>query len=159
MNGLIRWAEPWSALYNDSPLVQTTLLAGHLGGIVLGGGLAIATDRATLRVGRGGGNARVEHVRELAHLHSPVLVALSVTFATGLGMVAADLEAYLGSAAFWIKMGLLVLLLANGARLRRAGSAPDAHDGGWHRLRAAAVSSLVLWLALIGAGTWLSNMS
>ena len=61
---------------------------------------------------------------------------------------------------------LVALLLANGARLaaaERAVNAARAGDmttvvGGWRRLRAASIASLVLWIATVLAGVVLSNV-
>src|SRR4051794_5912341 len=41
------FAEPWRRLYSHSTLVSTLVLFGHIGGLLAGGGLALASDRAT----------------------------------------------------------------------------------------------------------------
>lgn len=45
---------PWQDLYNDSVPLATAVTTVHLVALVVGGGLAIAADRASLRLsGRG----------------------------------------------------------------------------------------------------------
>ena len=155
-----RLAEPWASFYNDAPLLQTVVLFLHLAGIVVGGGFALATDRATLRAS---GTTVVDRTRQLAEIqavHRPVLVALAVTSATGALMFAADVETFAASTAFWIKMFLIALLLANGYAMTRAeATLRRSAEGGWGRLRRVSITSSFLWLAVLLAGTWLSNMS
>ncbi|MDQ3309201.1 MAG: hypothetical protein M3497_03670 [Gemmatimonadota bacterium] len=156
----VRLAEPWASLYNDSPPLQTAVLFVHLAGLVVGGGFALATDRATLRVARAGPQERVRHLSELHAVHGAVLIGLTLTFASGVLMFAADLETFASSVVFWVKMGLVLLLLANGYALTRADTALRRDpNGGWDRLRMVSIASSVLWFSLVLAGTWLSNIS
>ena len=160
MEWLLRLAEPWAALYGDSPPLQAVVLFAHLAGLLVGGGFAVAADRATLRASRGGLAERERHLGELREMHLPVLTGLSAAVASGVLMLGADLETYLPSVVFWTKMGLLVLLLANGYALRRAGIVLRGDPGGaWRRLQASSLASTALWLAVLFAGTWLSAMS
>jgi hypothetical protein len=60
---------------------------------------------------------------------------------------------------FWLKMGLVVLLIANGAIMRTAQK--QAERGAvraWTRLRTAAAVSVLLWFLTIFAGTALPNV-
>ena len=140
---------PWARLYNDSKLVYTTVTFAHVGGILFGGGCAIAADRMTLGLRTADEEARRVRLAELHAVHRPVLIGLAITFASGFLQLAADLETFLGSAIFWIKMGLVLGLLLNGALLQRietrirAGTAQP--DRAWRRLRTAAWISLALW--------------
>ncbi len=156
----VRLTEPWASLYHDSPALQTVVLFLHLAGVVVGGGFALATDRATVQVARSVHSDRTRQLSEIQAIHRPVLVALAITFVSGALMFAADLETFAGSAVFWIKMGLIALLLANGYAMTRAETAlRDSPDGAWDRLRTVSIASSVLWLSLVLAGTWLSNLS
>jgi uncharacterized membrane protein len=92
-----------------------------------------------------------------------VLGALVLSFVSGIALLAADLETYFDSPIFWIKMGLIVVLLANGAimtrterTLRVAGTNADAQ---WRRLRTIAITSLALWLSITLAGMALMNLA
>jgi len=163
VDALARLADPWASLYNDSPRLQTAVTFVHLAGIFLGGGFAIATDRETLMAM----NARITgQMRHLAHLHTvhrPVLLGLTLAFASGFLLLAADVQTFARSPIFWTKMLLLTLLLANGYLLSRTETAlrrgqidsPNL----WARLGYISYASLALWLALILAGTLLVNQA
>ncbi len=61
-----------------------------------------------------------------------MLVGLVLTLASGVLMLAADLETFAGSVVFWVKMGLALLLFANGYAVTRAETAlrRDPNGGG-----------------------------
>ncbi len=148
----------WAELYAESPPLQAFVLFAHLAGMLVAGGLALARDRATLRAARAGSAERERQRAELRGAHRPVMAGLGVMIGSGLLMLAADLAAYLGSAAFWVKMGLVALLLANGYFITRAeGLLVREPDRGWTRLRAASAASLALWLCVVLAGSWLGG--
>ena len=70
----------------------------------------------------------------------------------------ADLDAYIASTAFWIKMGLFAALVLNGAMIvSLTAAAHEDSPRGRARLRLAAVASLVLWLATTLLGTVVPN--
>lgn len=154
---------PWADFYNASSVAQTAVTFGHFGGMMTAGGFSLAADRATLRAARAPVTERPRHLRELAGVHPIVLGALLVTSLSGLLMFAADLESLIVSPAFWAKMGLVALLLLNGRTLLRAGRALERGDPadiqGWRTLRTAAVASLVLWFAVVLAGSILPNFT
>jgi len=163
---------PWQSLYADSAAVSSAVLFAHLGALLLGGGLAVAADRATLRLGVPGIDGddrdadRARHAAELRALHRPVIVALLVMLGSGALLLLADVEGLVASPVLYVKLVLVALLLGNGARLaaaERAVNGAAAGDGravteGWRRLRAASVASLVLWIATVLAGVVLSNV-
>ena len=162
---LVDLAAPWASLYGDSSLLSTIVTFLHVAPIVVGGGLAIALDRATLRLRHDEPGARARHLAELGAAHRIVLGGLALSFLSGLALFAADLETYFGSWIFWLKMGFIAVLLANGARMNRlersirgAGSA-GADDAAWRRLRGVALTSLVLWLTITFAGVALLNFA
>lgn len=158
MEWLFRIGDPWASLFNESPLLQTAMLFAHLAGMLVGGGFAIAADRATLRAVRFETEARSRQLAELRSVHRPVLAALAVTMASGLLLLLADLETYLGSAAFWTKMLLLAALLGNGYRVQKVGSdSTEDTESLWSRLRVASLASIALWLAVVLAGTVLTS--
>jgi uncharacterized membrane protein len=154
---------PWADYYNASSVAQTVVTFGHFGGMMAAGGFALAADRATLRAARSPATDRSRHLRELAEVHPIVLAALAVTSVSGLLMFAADLESLVVSPAFWAKMGLVALLLLNGWMLLRAGRALQRGDPGdlrgWKTLRVAATTSVILWFAVVLAGSILPNFS
>ncbi|MFN0181118.1 MAG: hypothetical protein ACKVZ0_20105 [Gemmatimonadales bacterium] len=145
----------WADWYGDSSMVSTAVTSVHLGGMLLGGGLALASDRSTLRALR-----RPEplagHLAELDSVHRPVVIGLALTFMTGFLMLAADLDGLVRSPVFWTKMAVLIALIGNGWRIRQtarclAAGATDSPR--WRgRLRSAVVVSLALWFLALGLG-------
>ena len=117
-----------------------------------GGGCAIASDLALLRAFRRGVTAVAEEAARLHDVHRVVIASLVAVVASGVLLMLADLDAYLVSAAFWMKMAAVVALLVNGAVLVRAGD-HAAHHGEVRLLRAASSASLLLWTGttLLGA--------
>jgi hypothetical protein len=151
-------AETWSALYTTSPALKSTLAFLHIGGLVAGGGAAIAADRTTLRAMRKGQAALDHELAHLHHVHLFVIGGLAVVIASGLLLMFADLDSYLVARVFWIKMGLVVLLLANGALVMRGGRRTHAGDpSGPAVLKFAAIASLTLWFGTTLLGAILPN--
>lgn len=148
---------PWADFYNDSKVAQTVVTFGHFGGMMTAGGFALGADRATLRAVRSDAPDRQRHLQELSSIHPIVVGALAVTALSGLLMFAADLEALAVSPYFWLKIGLVGLLLLNGLVMLRAEKAlalePPAAGKAWIRLRRASLVSLALWFAVVLAGS------
>jgi hypothetical protein len=147
--------ESWKELFENSALLRSVILYAHLGGIVIGGGSAIATDRLTLLA-----PANDPHqLRIVSGIHRLVVISIVFIALSGLLMLAADLDTFLVSKVFWTKMFFVVMLLINGLRLLRAEHA--ARDGapvGWARLRSASIASLILWLVIAFLGSVLPNV-
>lgn len=164
--GLIDALAPWKTLYGDSAVVSTSVTTVHIVSLLFGGGFALAADRSTLRALRGGGDDRRRQLGELHAVHRPVLIALTLLFISGVMLAAADLETFLGSPAFWIKLALVTLLLANGAVLARTearllgdGAPTEANAPLWRRLRASTFASIALWTLTTIAGSALVGLS
>ena len=159
LGGLI---EGWGHLYRDSATLQTGVAFVHVGGLVGAGGLAISSDRAILRSSREDAAGRQLRLKDLAGTHRPVMISLSLVFASGLLFFLADLDTFLTSWVFWLKMGLVASLMVNGWLLLRAERAVE-HDPtsepGWRGLRRRAATSLLLWLVITLAGTALVNVA
>jgi hypothetical protein len=167
---LVAALQPWQSAYSNSKVIPAAVTSVHLVALLFGGGLAVAADRATLRVGRSGATDHATQLAELRAVHKPVLVALVVLFASGVLLAAADLETFITSPVFWAKLGLVTLLLVNGLVLERTESrlrslsareiVPTTRVNSlWRRLRKSAVLSVVLWTATLVAGTLLVNIS
>jgi hypothetical protein len=162
---LIRLAAPWKHLYDHSKVLATVVVFAHLAALLVGGGLALATDRATLRAWRGAPDARERQLAELGLTHRTVIASLIVVFASGVLLFLADVETFAGSIVFWVKMGLVLLLLLNGlvmtrveGVLRRKAVPGGAQTTLWRRLRVTAVVSGVLWLTTLLFGVALTNV-
>jgi hypothetical protein len=149
----------WVSLYSGHAALRTAVEFVHVGGLVGAGGCAIAADRATLLASRRDEAERRIQVEALAGTHQVVIAGLALMLASGLLLFAADVETFLYSRVFWIKMGLIVLLLVNGGALTAAERrATRGDEGAWDWLRLTAMTSLALWLSLTLAGVALTNV-
>lgn len=164
IHALARPFESWNAIYSHSKVISTTVTTLHVGAMFIGGGLAIAADRMTLRVAAEQPDQRTRQLAEISDIHSPVLTAVVVLFITGVAMTLADLENFLTSPVFWIKITLVALLLVNGlllqrseSKLRRTAEGAPAALPRWQRLRRFSVVSVTLWIATFLAGSILTN--
>jgi hypothetical protein len=150
--------DTWAGLYATSPALKSALAFVHIGALVGGGGAAIAADRTTLRAMRRGADALGRELEHLHHVHVIVVAGLALVIASGVLLMLADLDAYLSSKVFWIKMALVVALLANGLLVMQGGRRTRAGDaGGLRLLRLAAIASLTLWFATTLLGAILPN--
>jgi hypothetical protein len=149
----------WKHWYDHSSATSAAVAFAHLGGLLLGGGAAVVADLGTLRVAGLGSRSRIGHLAELGRAHQLVVIGLGTTIVSGILLFAADVDTLLASPVFWIKMGLLGALIANGSVLARterglsSGRLPAA--SGWPRLGLTARVSLGLWFALLLLGTLL----
>lgn len=154
---LVSLTDTWGSYYGNHQLVSVTVQYLHLAGLVIAGGMALTTDwrvwRSTIR----GSHDRQEALAAIRASHKTVAPALALVFATGLLLTAADLSTFLESRVFWIKMGLIALLMLNGLSLLGAESAVSRTAGtrGWSWLLTASGASLILWLLVLFVGTWL----
>jgi hypothetical protein len=150
---------PWVDAYSSSSVLEISVMFMHLGGLLVGGGLAFAFDRAVLHPFRSAPERREELSREMGMAHRMVLGGLIAMVVSGVALTAADPTVYLVSSVYWVKMGLFAVLLANGWLLERAGrrvsAAPD-DDGAFRQLRAAAVRSMALWVLVVLFGVALT---
>jgi hypothetical protein len=144
----------WASVYSNHAALRTAVTFAHVGGLLGGGGCAIAADRMTLVALRQDSATRATQLRALRNTHRVVLVGLSVVIASGVLLLAADLSTYLHAWLFWLKLTLVTLLLANGAVLLKAERQAEAGvPSGWTWLARGATASLILWFltTLIGA--------
>src|SRR5512143_1814963 len=147
----------WSAYYAAHPAVSVTVRWLHLGGLLVGGGSALAADRRVLRALRAGPDEREASLGALEGSHRVVVPAMAVVVLTGLLMTASDTATFLSSRLYWAKMSLVVLLLLNGtALLATERAARRGRARGWARLTAFSAVSLVLWLVILYFGVWLT---
>jgi low temperature requirement protein LtrA len=156
---LLTAVEPWSTVYGESTALAVGLTFAHLGAMMVGGGLAIAADRALLRTPTNlPTDQRLAVTMALADVHRPVVLALIVSAVSGGLQLAADLEALAVHRVMWVKFGLLLLLAGNGLLMLRNEAAVRKDPGAeraFRALRVRAVASIVLWLAITLAGVGL----
>lgn len=161
-SALARLAEPWNTLYSDSKVVSATVVFLHLVPLLVAGGAAIAADRATLRATRGTVEDRTRQLAEIGRTHRVVLGGLALSFASGVLLFLSDVDTFLESPFFWIKLGLVGLLLVNGFVMTR--TEQTLHGRGddavlWGRMRTISMMSLALWLATTLAGVVLMSFA
>lgn len=143
--------EPWAAYYKDNEWLRTTLMVLHLGALLIGGGLAVAADRFTLRA------LRVRRLdltilEEQHQVHAVIIASLVAFFVSGVGMSLSNVDKYATSWIYWVKMGLFTLLLINGLALlrveRQLGRDATPASRAWGTLRRVCASSAALWMAI-----------
>jgi hypothetical protein len=151
--------QSWMSVYANHPALRTAIEFVHIGGLVVGGGCAITADLATIRAARDSDATRASQLQLLGRTHRLVALGLVALATSGLLLFAADVETFLYSRVFWLKMALMVLLLGNGALLRRGERrVTRGEPQAWTRLHYAAVTSLVLWFLTTLAGAALPNI-
>ena len=159
-SALARLAEPWNALYSDSKAVSSAVVFLHLVPLLLAGGAALSADRATLRAARDSAEERTRQLRELARAHGLVLGGLALSFVSGVLLFLADVDEYLGSPIFWVKLAFVGLLLVNGFMM--TSTERSLASGGdettlWARLRTISLLSQFLWIATTLVGVVLMS--
>ena len=166
MERIIAWCAPWSALFDHSKWVSGTVTGVHIMALVIGGGLGIAADRLTLRVPVADAAARRAQLNEVRSVHGIVLVNIILLFVSGILLSMADVETFLESPVFWVKLLFVAALVVNGALLTRHeqqlsersdSDLSRVDDRSWSRLRLYAWSSVFLWSATAVVGIVLSN--
>jgi len=146
----------WAHFSRHTVWLSVTLTFVHLVGILLGGGLAIATDRTSMRLSPATAPDWPQELTRLASVHRWVVAGLALIFVSGFLMMLTSFEIFAVSAVFWIKMGLIALLLGNGfVRMRAETALRQGRATGWGQFRAASVASLVLWFVILLTGTLL----
>jgi hypothetical protein len=146
----------WADVYQHTVWLSVTLLYLHLVGILLGGGLAVATDRASLRLSPATSLDWPQELTRLASVHRWVMAGLALIFASGFLMMLTEFATFATSAVFWSKMGLIALLLGNGfVRMRAETALRQGHAGGWRRFRRTSLASFALWFLILLAGALL----
>jgi hypothetical protein len=154
-------ADPWAKAYSHSKGISAAVLFMHLLPLLLAAGPAIMMDRATIRVASGGGlNDRARQLKEQHGIHKLVVGGLGLSAISGLLLFFSDVETFLPSVFFWVKLACVVLLLVNGyfitlteRKLLRWGD----KDTVWNRMRLHAYLSIALWIATTLAGVLLAS--
>jgi hypothetical protein len=151
---LVLVTAPWKSVFSRSAPVEMALVGTHVLSMLVAGGLAIAHDRGTLRAGRWTAPIRDHHLSELHAAHRTIVAALAICMLSGVALFAADVNTYVVSVPFWMKMSLITMLLANAIVMTAAeGTLRLDSDGAaaaaWARIRAGSVVSAVLWGSIV----------
>ena len=148
----------WESIYANSAVLRTLIGFVHIAGLVVGGGCAIVADRATLRAYRRSAANRAAEIDGIRAAHRVVLAGLAAVMVSGVLLMSADFDTFVHSRIFWVKMGLVAMLLLNGALLSRLGSTAAVNDAQWKRLAYVSGFSLALWLLTTLTGAALPNV-
>ena len=150
--------EGWARLYGTTKALSIGVGFVHFAGLLLGGGAAVAADRETFKAAGEADPVRADHLQFLGSVHAIAVTGLVMLFLSGAAMFLSDVETFWDTRVFWVKMGLVALLLLNGLVMRQAerleASAPAR---AWARLKTTAVVSLVLWFSVVLASTILKS--
>jgi hypothetical protein len=152
---LIRAVTGWASFYGDHRAVSVTIRYLHLAGLLVGGGTALALDRRVLAARRLLEPERRAVLDALRGSHRVVVPAFCLVVFTGALMTASDTATFFASRLYWAKMGLVTLLLANGAGLLLA-ETRARRSNGWTWLGVASAASFALWLIILYVGAWLT---
>ena len=159
---LAKIADPWAKIFSHSQAVSAGVLFFHLAPLVFAAGAAFTADRATLRAAKAGAAERARQLQDIAASHRIVLSGLALSFVSGSLLFLSDVETFLGSVFFWIKLGLVGSLLLNGflmTRTEKALATSGEDVALWARMRTIALMSAVLWLATTLAGVVLKEFA
>jgi hypothetical protein len=149
--------ETWASIYANHAALRTTVAFVHVGGLLVGGGCAVAADLAVISA-TPTLLPRAEF-QPSAQTHRLIFAGLAALSISGLLLFAADVDTFWHSRVFWLKMALVVVLLANGTLLLIAERQVRlGHPRGLVRFRNTALVSLVLWLLTTLAGAALPNI-
>jgi uncharacterized membrane protein len=149
----------WGSFYANHAAARTLVAFVHIAALIVGGGIAIAADRSTLHALRQDAPARRVQLEALHGTHRLVIAALALVAISGVLLFASDFETFLYSRFFWIKMGLVALLVINGALVWRAERRAISGDAGaWSTLHVTAIASIALWLLTTLGGVALPNI-
>jgi len=103
---------------------------------------------------------RLNQYRDYLTWHRCSQAPFALSFVSGLLLFLSDVDEFLASPWFWVKLGFVGLLLVNGFVMTRTERAlANGGDQGmlWGRLRTISVLSLTLWIATTLVGVALTN--
>ena len=151
--------QTWGSFYANHAAIRTLVAFVHVGALIAGGGLAVASDRALLTAAADDDFSRRSLLETLEGTHRLVVGSLLLITFSGLLLFASDFETFLYSKFFWVKMALVAFLMVNGVVLMAAERrALGGDDRAWGTLRATAVASIALWFLTTLGGVALPNI-
>lgn len=151
--------DTWASLSANSAALRSAVSFARVGGLVGGGGCAVAADLGALRALTHGPDAMRAELHRVHVVHRIVITGLIIVVASGLFLMLADVDAFLESIVFWVKMAFVAALVANGAMLLKA---TRRVEGGGHigmaGVRTSSMLSLALWFLTTLLGAVLPNV-
>lgn len=150
--------DTWASMYSNSAALRSAIAFAHTGGLLFGGGPAIASDLAVLRALWRGSEATALELERLNRVHRLIIGSLGIVVTSGVLLTLADFDAFIRTPAFWIKMVLVIALFLNGAvMVSRSARASAGDSRSLRRLRTVALASIALWCLTTLMGTVLPN--
>jgi len=147
------------SFYSNHAMARTLITFAHIGGLVVAGGAAMTVDRGLVFSARRTNDSGRAQLAATRSTHGFVLWGLVLVTVSGLLLFAADVDTFWASRVFWIKIGLIALLVVNGMALMRSERRASAGDASaWRTLRWTAAASITLWMLTTLAGVALLNM-
>ena len=141
--------DAWTSIYSNHAALRTGIEFMHIGGLVAGGGGAITVDLATITAARTRSSTLVTQLQLLKRTHLVVILGLAALLVSGVLLFAADVDTFISSRIFWMKMGLMVALLANGMLLVRSErDATHAEAQAWRWLHVIALDP-IQWTVVV----------
>ena len=159
---LTNLAAPWAKIYSHSKVVSAGVTFLHIAPLIFGAGAAFFFDRVTLHVTALGADERNRHLKDLSRIHRVVILGLALSVISGVLMFLSDVETFLPSIFYWIKLALVALLLINGFIMTQTEKSLAAKPDDavlWGRMRLIAIFSAVLWMATTLAGVVLKEFA
>jgi hypothetical protein len=150
--------DTWASMYANSAVLRSGVGFMHVGALLAGGGSAVAADLGALRAIRHDRPRLQGELYRVREVHRLVIMSLAVVVLSGVLLMAADLDAYLSSTAFWVKMAFVVGLVINGAWLVRTTARAAYGDlQAVKRVPLVSLVSLSLWFLTTLLGAVLPN--
>ena len=157
---LARWSKPWHQAFSSSLVISTAVLYAHVTSLVCAGGLSLVADHASLLPGTWNDAEREHELRLRSASRRLAKRALAVVALSGLLLFLSDVRTYVALPTFWLKLGLVALLISNFVLAGRCARRPHPsapvtaqRPAPISRCRVHARVSLVLWLLTLLAGT------
>src|SRR5262249_6045507 len=100
--------DSWTSIYSNHAALKTGIAFMHIGGLVAGGGGAITADLATIAAARTRSSRLMAQLDLLKKTHVVVILGLIALVVSGVLLFAADVDTFISSRIFWLKMGLMV---------------------------------------------------
>src|SRR5262252_4598422 len=90
----------WGSIYANHAVIRTFVTFAHVGGLIAGGGLAIATDRSVLSLASHDPASQRSLLQAIHGAHRVVAVSLALVALSGVLLFASDADTFLYSRFF-----------------------------------------------------------
>ena len=145
---------PLGIAIRESALVYPIILSLHLSCIAIFGGMILITNLRILGVAL----ASTPISKLYLALRPWKRVGFCIMVTCGILLGGSEADKYYPNPIFWTKLILIAMVLVHYLIFRGAVySRPEVLDGGVSRMaKAAAVTSIIIWLGIMSAGRWIA---